>query len=73
MSYSDLINIDDFTKRDNFSEERWEVSFYCKDCEKIVETDRPNKNGYIFVCKECSWKNVAVWTLEWLKSNYKIK
>ena len=73
MSYSDLVNIDDFAKRENFEEERWDVSFYCKDCKKIAETSRPKANWYIFVCTECEGKNIAVWTLQWLKSNYKIK
>ncbi len=73
MAYTDLINIDEFTKRESFIVERWDVSFYCKDCRRIVETDRKTPNGYIFICKECSGNNIALWTLEWLKSNYKIK
>jgi hypothetical protein len=72
-NFWDLINIEEFDKRDNFSEDRWEVSFYCKDCKKIVEADRPNPKWYKFVCKECEWNNVVIWTLEWLKTNYKIK
>lgn len=27
-------------KRETFNDERWDVAFYCKDCEEIVETDR---------------------------------
>ncbi len=74
MSYNDLVNIDEFwQKKEEFKEERWDVAFYCKDCRKIVQTDRPNPNGYKFICKECGWLNIAIWTLEWLKSNYKIK
>lgn len=74
MSYNDLVNIDEFwQKKEEFKEERWDVAFYCKDCRKIVQTDRPNPNGYKFVCNECGWANIAIWTLEWLKSNYKIK
>lgn len=73
MNYKDLINIDDFEKRETFNEERWDVAFYCKDCESIVEVDRPNPNGYIFKCKICSWENIAIWTLAWLKENYRIK
>jgi Zn finger protein HypA/HybF involved in hydrogenase expression len=73
-NYSDLLNVDDFwEKRINFDEERWDVTFYCKDCEEIVETERPNPNWYIFVCKKCSWKNIAIWTLAWIKENYRIK
>jgi len=74
MSYNDLINIDSFgEKKDIFSQERWDVSFYCKDCCKLVEVDRPNEKGYTFVCKTCKWKNVAIWTYEWIKANYKLK
>jgi Zn finger protein HypA/HybF involved in hydrogenase expression len=73
MSYSDLINVDDFEKKEYFSQERWDVSFYCKDCKKLVETDRPNPNWYTFICHECEWKNIVIWTEEWLKTNYKIK
>ena len=71
--FSDLVNIEEFDKREYFSQERWEISFYCKDCKKIVETDRKNPDGYEFICKVCWWKNIAIWTLEWLKTNYKIK
>ena len=74
MPYWDLINIDEFwDKREEFKEERWDVSYYCKDCQKIVEVSRPNPKWYTFVCNECKWKNIALWTLEWLKANYKIK
>lgn len=72
-NFWDLINIDEFDKRDNFNEDRWEVSFYCKDCKKLVESDRPNPKWYKFICKICEWKNVVVWTREGLITNYKIK
>jgi Zn finger protein HypA/HybF involved in hydrogenase expression len=72
-TFSDLVNIEEFDKRDYFSQERWEVSFYCKDCKKIVETNRPDPNWYKFICNICSWTNIAIWTQEGLKSNYKIK
>lgn len=70
---SDLVNIEEFDKKDYFEPERWEVSFYCRDCKKIVETNRPNPKGYVFVCKICKENNISIWTLEWLKSNYRIK
>lgn len=73
MNYKDLINIDDFEKRETFNNERWNIAFYCKDCEEIVETERKNPNRYIFVCKKCNWTNIAIWTFAWLKENYKIK
>lgn len=70
---SDLVNIEEFDKKENFNPERGDVSFYCKECKKIVETNRPNPKGYSFICKICSSDNISIWTLEWLKSNYKIK
>lgn len=74
MSYNDLINIDEFWhKKEEFKDDRGDVSFYCKDCKKIVETTRPNPNWYKFICNLCSWNNIVIWTLEWLKTNYKIK
>lgn len=73
MNYKDLINIDDFQKRDTFNEERWEVSFYCKECENIVEVDRPKQNGYVFKCKTCGSENIAIGTFSWIRENYRIK
>ncbi len=73
-NYSDLLNVDDFwEKRITFSQERWDVSFYCKDCEEIVETQRPKQNEYTFICQKCSWQNIAIGTFEWLKENYRVK
>lgn len=72
-NFWDLVNIEEFNKKEYFSEERWWVSFYCKDCKEIVETNREKKDSYVFICKKCNWKNIAIWTLEWLKTNYKIK
>ncbi|MDD3302339.1 MAG: hypothetical protein PHN31_02205 [Candidatus Gracilibacteria bacterium] len=73
MSYNDLINIDELNKKkEEFNDERGEVSFYCKDCRKIVQTRRVNPNGYKFVCEECGESNISIGTYEGLKSNYKI-
>ena len=73
-NFWDLVNIEEFwDKREDFNLERWDVSFYCKDCEELVETDRPNPKGFKFVCKKCQGENIVIWTLEWLKANYKIK
>jgi DNA replicative helicase MCM subunit Mcm2 (Cdc46/Mcm family) len=73
-NFWDLVNIEEFwEKRQDFNPERWEVSFYCKDCQQIVEVDRPNPKGYIFVCKKCEGQNIAIWTEEWIKERYHIK
>ncbi len=72
-NFWDLINIEEFDKRDNFNDERWDISFFCKDCRKIVESERLNPKWYKFSCKVCEWNNIVIGTLEWLKTNYKIK
>jgi len=73
-NFWDLINIDEYwDKREQFNPERWAVSFYCKDCKEIVETNRKKEKEYTFTCKKCEWKNTVIGTLEGLKSNYRIK
>jgi len=72
-NYWDLINIEEFEKRETFSQERWDVSFYCKDCKEIVDAQRPDPKWYIFICPKCESKNISIWTEEWLKTRYKIK
>jgi Zn finger protein HypA/HybF involved in hydrogenase expression len=72
-NFWDLINIDEFEKRDTFNEERGEISFYCKDCKEIVETKRKNPKWYVFTCEKCKGKNVALGTFESLKDRFKIK
>lgn len=72
-NFWDLTNIEEFEKKDNFIKERWDVSFYCKDCQKIVEVKRLKPDWYLFNCSECEWKNIAIWTLEGIKEKYKIK
>ena len=73
-NFGDLVNIEEFwDKREDFVEERWEVTFYCKDCEKIVETTRENPDSFKFICNICNWKNIAIWTEEGIKSKFKIK
>ncbi len=72
--YSDLVNIEEFwEKRENFNPERGDISFYCKDCSQIVETDREKPRSYIFICKLCKGKNVAIGTESGLKENYERK
>ncbi|NDK09930.1 hypothetical protein GW846_04070 [Candidatus Gracilibacteria bacterium] len=73
-NFGDLVNIEEFgEKRENFDTERGEVSFYCKDCHKIVETERKNPGGYVFICKVCSQNNIVIGTFQGLKDNYKLK
>ena len=73
-NYNDLVNVEELgNKKTEFKAERGDVSFYCKDCKKIVEVNRPNPTGYTFVCKECSSKNIAIGTTEGIKDTYRIK
>lgn len=70
-TYNDLINIPTFgKKKEDFKEDRWEVKFYCRDCKKIVEITRLDPNKYIYECNECKWKNISIWTTEWIKDHY---
>ena len=73
-NFWDLVNIEEFwDKREDFSEERWEVTFYCKDCGKIVKTTRENPKSFTFFCNKCKGENVAVWTQAGIKAKFKIK
>lgn len=71
-NFGDLVNIEEFgEKREYFDPERGDVAFYCKDCEKLVETSRGEKpKKYEFSCNECSGKNIAIGTEAGLKENY---
>ncbi len=73
-NFWDLVNIEEFwEKRQDFNMDRWDVTFYCKDCEKIVKTERKNPKWYIFICKNCQSKNISIWTLQGVREKYKIK
>ena len=73
-NYSDLLNVDDFwEKRITFNDERGDISFFCKDCQEIVETHRVDPKWYLFKCLKCEGTNIAIWTQEWLKENYRVK
>lgn len=73
-NFWDLINIDEYwDKREDFNQDRWNISFYCKDCKSIVDAERETPKGYVFTCTKCQGQNIVVGTYEWLKSNYRIK
>ena len=73
-NFWDLVNIEEFwDKREDFLEDRWEITYYCKDCEKIVEVERPNPKWFTFICNICKWENIAIWTEAGVKSKFKIK
>ena len=71
--YQELLNVNDFKQKEEFKSERGDVSFYCKECKKVVSTERPNPQGYTFVCIICKSKNIAVGTLEGIRTTYRIK
>jgi predicted RNA-binding Zn-ribbon protein involved in translation (DUF1610 family) len=73
-NFGDLINIDEYgEKREQFNEDRWGIAYYCKDCKQITEVNNIEKKSYKYTCKNCDWIDIVIGTLEWLKSNYKIK
>lgn len=74
MGYEDLLNIDElWSKREYFKEERGWVAYYCKKCEHLVETTRPNPKWYQFHCQKCDSSEIVLGTKEWLVTNYKLK
>ena len=48
------------------------IIFYCKDCEKIVDTDKVGRK-YVYKCKKCGTKNVAFGTSKSIKSFFRVK
>jgi len=47
------------------------IIFYCKDCGKIVDTERVGKK-YVYKCKVCGTKNVAFGTDKSIKSFFRV-
>lgn len=48
------------------------IVFYCKDCGRLVETNRCGRK-YVYKCKICNTKNVAFGTLRSIRSFFHIK
>lgn len=71
--YQDLVNVEDiWAKKENFKDERWDVVFYCKNCEQIVSTKRIDPRKYIFECEKCKSRDISIGTQEWIKTNYRV-
>lgn len=47
------------------------IIFYCKDCGKVVNTERVGKK-YVYKCKICGTKNVAFGTDKSIKSFFRV-
>lgn len=48
------------------------ILFYCKDCDKIVDTERFGKK-YVYKCKKCGTKNVAFGTKKSIYSFFHVQ
>ncbi|MBU0668300.1 hypothetical protein KJ951_02550 [Patescibacteria group bacterium] len=48
------------------------VVYYCKDCEKIVET-KPVGRKFVYRCAVCGTKNVAFGTEKTIRAFYRVK
>ncbi len=57
---------------DKKTESGGEILFYCKDCEKIVKTDRCGRK-YVYKCKKCGTKNVAFGTEKSIYSFFRLE
>ena len=53
------------------AKEKSPIIFYCKDCSKIVDTERVGKK-YVYKCKICGTKNVAFGTDKSIKSFFRV-
>ena len=71
-TYNDLINIHSFGKKKEteFSQDRGDVKFYCRDCEKIIEVTRLHPQKYDYICNECKGKNIAIGTAASIQEVY---
>ena len=70
-AYSDLVNVPVFgKKREEFSADRGEVSFYCRDCRTTVSAERKHPQKCIFECPVCHGTNISIGTTEGLKDFY---
>ena len=70
-SYNDLVNIPTFEKRkEEFSQERWVVIFYCRDCQKNTEASRLDPEKYLYECPLCKGKNISIGTESGVKEVY---
>lgn len=71
-AYNDLVNVPSFGKKREveFEEDRGNVVFYCRDCEKVVETTRINPNKYLYECNICKGKNISLGTEASVKEFY---
>ena len=47
------------------------IIFYCKDCHEIVEVERFSKK-YVYKCKKCGTKNVALGTKKSIFGYFKL-
>lgn len=71
---SNLINVAGYGKEKiTFNPDRGDVGFFCHDCKKVVEVDRPHPTKLIFVCKNCKGKKIAIGTQEGLREHYEKK
>ncbi len=82
VSYQDLINVPTFGKKreSTFEEDRGELAFWCRNCEKIVEAvhlppakikKKMRKNRYS--CPECRGEHISISSEAGLRDKYKIK
>ena len=73
-SYNDLMNIPTFEKKKaEFSPERGDVKFYCRDCQKVVEPTRLHPVKYVYECPECKSRRISMGTEKTLAEFYSKK
>lgn len=69
---SDLVNVSTYGKEKiTFNPDRGVIVFFCHDCKKFVETDRPDAKKMKFFCKTCKGRKISYGTEESLREHYK--
>lgn len=69
---SDLVNVSTYGKEKiTFNPDRGAIVFFCHDCRKFVETDRPDPKKMRFICQTCKGKKISYGTEESLREHYK--
>lgn len=70
-TYNDLINIPTFDKKkEEFSQERGEIVFYCRDCQKVVVPKQLHPTKHVYECPDCKGRRIAQGTESSVKEFY---
>ena len=58
---------------DDYSGRRGAITYYCRDCHKLITPKKHKKKAYRFVCSECEGENVAWGTEASINAHFRLK